>query len=164
MTNTNEATDQNVSTAASTVSTEIKAEEITYPLVRTTDEPDGAVMVTTKLDEKTPATWVKTYADGKKVSLEADGLEVTRYPQGNIEFTLPQSKIKVEIAVGYGKDIAEARRLLNGKTDEAAFMLAMYAQLTKFDGKFMVPEDIGRKLRLNDYLTLEGYFAEVNFS
>jgi hypothetical protein len=141
-----------------------KAESVKYPIKTQQDGPDGTIIIETQESESSTKKKEILFPDGKRITDDGDGVEVTRYPKGNIEFVLPKSKIKVEIRVGSGDDVLESRKALNGKSNEAMFFKAMYSQLCRFDGQYMIPEDIGRKLPMGDFLTLEQYFAEVNFS
>jgi hypothetical protein len=137
-------------------------ETITYPQVTEIVNAEGVKRTITKKDADSAETWEEEYPD-KKITFDGT-TEVTRYPKGNIEFVLPKSKLKVEIKVGTGDDMLRARRVLNGKVNEEKFMKALYCEMCRFNGERMIPEDLGKKLLMNDFLILEGYFAEVNFS
>src|SRR4051812_12230939 len=128
---------------------ETKTEEkIIYPQVTEIMSASGVKRTITKKDADSPETWEEEYPD-KKITFDGS-TEVTRYPKGNIEFVLPKSKYKVEIKVGTGDDMLKARRVLNGKVNEEAFMKALYSEMCRFNGERIIPEDLGKKLLMND--------------
>ncbi len=72
---------------------------------------------------------------------------------------LPSGKTAL-IEQGKGKHVRMATRVSGG--DQSLFLNALMSQLVTIDGKGLVAEDFD-EMDMNDYMTLSGEFAEVNF-
>jgi hypothetical protein len=158
---TNTGTGTTTTTATGT-DAEAEVQEIKYPVITTSDEPDGSVKTTTE-DQDHTITWVKKYPDGKTISLHDSGYEVTRHPNGDLEY-MARNGMHIFIKSGNGEDVEAARRMLGGGgVNDKAFLRAIMSQLIKFDGKFIPPELFPKKFKSMDYLMLMSYYSEVNF-
>lgn len=126
---------------------------------KTTNTEDGGTKV-----EQENGEYVITYADGKRIEKGQDGIPVTYFPDGNIEFILPKSKKKCSIREGNGEHVIKARRGL--KMDAAnggeQFTAAYMSQVVRIDDTYVIPGD-WEKFKAQDYLAIEMYFSQINF-
>lgn len=80
------------------------------------------------------------------------------------EVTLSDGRV-ASIFYGYGEHAEKAQEMATvGDTfDKAQYNRALMHLLIEIDGEKVFPEDFP-KMKMNDYLTLYGAFAEVNFT
>ena len=156
-----ENTDTN--TTGASIASDSAEKEVTYPIVTTTDEPDGSIKVSSQSEDGS-ITWEKTFPDGKKIIFDETQTEVTWHIDGSIEFEGKKGVI-VTIKKGNGQDVIEARKTLKRlkAVDEDAFTMGLLAQLTRFNGKFMPWEAIPEYFSSLEFINLENYFKKVNF-